>query len=149
MTGRNDMGRPMPCRMARRVVLLCGVAVLMSATGCRRASRDEALMHEAQTFTRNECPKRIDRFTVMDSMTYAPESRTMTYSYTIDGDLDNAELYTASFLEQFRSDMVRDVKNSIALRRMKENRLTFVYRYVSQSTGLERVVVGISAEDYE
>lgn len=149
MTERNDTGRPVLCRKARRIALLCGVAVLLSATGCRRATRDDALLREAQTFTRNECPKRIDRFTMMDSMTYAPESRTMTYSYTIDGDLDHAELYTASFLEEFRSNMVRDVKNSIALRRMKEERLTFVYRYVSKSTGQEHVSVSIGAEEYE
>lgn len=149
MTERNDTGRPMPCRKARRAVLLCGVALLLSAMGCRRATRDNALLREAQTFTRNECPKRIDRFTMMDSMTYAPESRTMTYSYTIDGDLDHAELYTASFLEEFHNNMVRDVKNSIALRRMKEERLTFVYRYVSKSTGQERVSVSIGAEEYE
>lgn len=128
--------------------LLITLAFMALAAACHRETRDEALLREAKTFTQNECPKEVEPFVTMDSMTYNPAESTMTYSYTVGGELDQDELYDDALQETFYENILRKVKNSIDMRRMKDERLTFVYRYMSRKSGREYFNVCITPEDY-
>ena len=134
--------------MMRRTIKILLPAILIIMAGCGRETRDEALTREAMKITQNECPQQVDEYTRLDSVVYLPETRTMLYAYTVYGLIDVDSLYTEEFRDDYHQGLLRQVKNNISWRRMKDEKLTFRFLYMSEKTGKELLLFDIVPEDY-
>ncbi|MCM1108333.1 MAG: hypothetical protein NC388_04645 [Clostridium sp.] len=115
--------------------LWIGLAALLTLTGCRYENFDKRCEREAREFTAKQCPRRMDPYTIMDSLTYTPRLKQLTYFYTLEGDLDNKALMTSDLMDEFQTSLYKNLSESIEMKAYKEHNLNFRYVYISGSTG--------------
>ena len=108
----------------------------------------ERCRREAREYTERQCPRLIDKYIVMDSMTYEDEPQGFTYHQTVQGELDNDSLLTPEALSTFQEELLARIRKDISLRRYKERGFTFTYRYTSASTGKLFTEVSFGPEEY-
>lgn len=117
--------------------------------GCHFESFDERCERETREYTRKQCPRRLDEFTIMDSTVYDMGTRTITYYYTCEGTLDNADNLTEEVIRTCREQLRKNVVNSIELKAYKEKGLNFCYLYNSCTTGKQLLKITIEPKDYD
>ena len=108
----------------------------------------ERCRREAREYTERQCPRLIDQYIVMDSMTYEDEPQGFTYHQTVQGELDNDSLLTPEAISTFQEELLARIRKDISLRRYKDRGFTFTYRYTSASTGKLFTEVSFGPEDY-
>ena len=96
-------------------------------TACQE-TMDERCAREAREYTEKKCPAKIIDGVTIDSLVFYPKSRTLTYYYTADGVIDNAEALKKYDL---RGMMLKELKNSTAMKDYKEAGYNFGYVYYS------------------
>ena len=129
-------------------LFLLGAATFVVA--CTERFEDRC-RREAKEYTEKQCPRLIDKDAciIMDSMTFATEPIGFTYHYHVQGQLDNPELLTPETMENFRENLLNNVRKDISLKTYKEKGFTFTYRYLSASTGDVFTESVITPEDYK
>ena len=127
----------LPCILATFVVIGCTESFVE-----RRA-------REAREFSERECPRMVDKFIRMDSMTFEEKPLGLTYYYTVLGELDNDTLLTPDVIEDFRAHLLENIRNDINMRRDKEEGFTFTYHYTSASTGKTFIEAAFGPEEYK
>ena len=60
------------------------LGALLGFCACHFESFDERCAREAREYTEKQCPRRMDQYTLMDSLTYDDHSRTLNYYYTLE-----------------------------------------------------------------
>ncbi len=131
--------------MPKAPLLLLFASLLCVCCGNRF---DERCLAETRKFTDEQCPRQIDPATRLDSMIYELESRTISYNYTVSGELDNDTLLASDNTESFKEALTLDIIKSIELKPYKEERVNFCYRYYSQTSGRLLMEKTITPEDY-
>lgn len=119
-------------------------------SSCHR-SLDEQILMETQKYTRKECPKRQDEFTILDSLTYSynDSARIHACHYTLSGYLDNDSVYTPEVVNGFRESVLQDIRTNLNYRRLRQHGVTFAYYYRSATQkGKEYIVLVFTPEDY-
>ena len=124
------------------------ILLLLTLSGCKRQTIEERIHEEAEKFTLKNCPKEIDRFTVLDSCVFSIPKRTYYYNYTVKGDLDDESLYTKKLHDTFHEQLQSDIKNSIQLKECKDAGITFCYRYYSERSGKIMMTQKFTKKDY-
>ena len=124
------------------------LGALLGFCACHFESFDERCAREAREYTEKQCPRRMDQYTLMDSLTYDGHSRTLNYNYTLEGFLDNDTVMSAQACESFKDVLRKNVVNSVDLKPYKEKGISFSYRYYSKATGKTRLQVRFTPEDY-
>ena len=109
----------------KKIVL--GVLSVLMLTACQE-TMDERCAREAREYTEKKCPAKIIDGVTIDSLVFYPKSRTLTYYYTADGVIDNAEALKKYDL---RGMMLKELKNSTAMKDYKEAGYNFGYVYYS------------------
>ena len=100
---------------------------ILTLTACQE-TLEERCEREARDFTEKKCPFRVDRSTVMDSMTFDRASLTLTYSYTLNGLLDDSAVVVRN---NPRELLLGELKNATSLRLYKEAGYNFRYTFLS------------------
>ena len=81
-------------------------------------------------------PRTITRGVVLDSLHYDRRTNTLVYYHTMDD-----ALYTAEAIrygkKQLHEQLLMDISNSVALKRLKDEGLSFRYVYLALSDGKE------------
>ena len=81
-------------------------------------------------------PRNITRGVVLDSLHYDRRTNTLVYYHTMDD-----ALYTSEAIrygkKQLREQLLMDISNSVALKRLKDEGLSFRYVYLTLSDGKE------------
>ena len=90
----------------------------------------------------------MDECTVMDSLTYDRQTRTLNYYYTVEGALDNDSVMTDQACEELKKMLHKNIINSVILKSYKENDINFRHCYYSKSSGKIRFQVRFTPEDY-
>ena len=128
------MGKNLNWKYAIGVV---GMAVIGYAVALffQRDSLDETIAKKTAEESQRDCPREIDSYTTLDSMSYDISSRTLHYNYTVFDVLDNEILYTDEFREEFREQLLNEIKNKIALKGYKKEGIAFQYTYLSKCSG--------------
>ncbi|MCD8265925.1 MAG: hypothetical protein LUC33_02100 [Prevotellaceae bacterium] len=127
---------------------LC-LASLLALSSCRKKQTfEERIVEELAAYNQHEAPKRMDEVTVMDSLRYEPESRTIAYFYTLEGLADNDSVLTEGVREQQRDGLLANLRGSIQLKPYKEQGLNFEYRYYSRKSGKLLMRFAFTADDY-
>lgn len=126
--------------------LLLATAFLAS---CNRESKDERFCRQAREFTKTSCPKPMDQYTVLDSLVYSIESKTMMYHYSVSGLMDTVSVYNSEMLSLFHSNLLENIRHNIGLIELKQHAVTFHYRYVSSTGKTEYMSFTFTPKDYE
>lgn len=129
------------------LISITAVSALL-LTACNFESFEKRCAREAEEYTARHCPKRINKYTVIDSLTFNPETKTFGYYYTLEGDLDNDTIISKDIADSFRDQLKKELTNSVELKAYKERNLNFSYIYISQSTGKVRFETLFTPEDY-
>lgn len=135
--------------MTKRNTLILILAAGLASSACNYESFDERCIREAREFTEQQCPRRLDPCTILDSLTYDTQSRTLAYHYTVEGILDSAGVYTDDVISGFTKEVKNEVANSVQLRRYKQEKLNFDYVYISKSRGEECLRIKLTPKDYQ
>lgn len=126
------------------IPLLAGLALMLSA--CKE-SMDDRIERELEQFTQNQCPKPIDKYTVMDSAIYRRPTKTIEYHYTVQGDLDNDTIYSTDLEEVFHDQLYENITKSIQLKPYKDYGCSFHYFYRSKTSGKMRLEFEFGPDD--
>jgi len=105
----------------------CMMVALMTVTACQE-SLEERCQREAATYTKKNCPLRLDEYTVMDSMTFDASTHTVNYLYTVSGKLDDAAYFNSVSPREL---LQKEVRNATHLKLYKEAGYNFRYTYYS------------------
>lgn len=130
-------------------VLAISCFILLTFSACKRETKDERFQKEFQQFTQKECPKFVDECTRLDSAVYDIENRTLTYFYTVRGELDNETIYTNERMTSgFHNDILKNLKGSLQLKIYKDEGISFRYNYCSETTGKQYLDLTFTPEEY-
>lgn len=133
--------------MKTPILLLVLSAALLGA--CRQETFEERCAREAREFTEKQCPRRLDPFTMMDSIVYDRSSRTVLYFYTLDGLMDVKVSFMQKLHDELQKLLIENVVNSTELKQHKESKMNFAYKYFSKSSGDLLFEVRVTPEDYQ
>lgn len=113
-------------------MLACTIVLL---TACKRETMDDRICRQTREYTRTSCPKRMDEYTVLDSMAYSADGRTMSYYYSVSGKMDVDTLYTSAMKGLFDTSLLNNIRHNPGLNELKEHDVTFRYTYYSRTNG--------------
>jgi ADP-ribose pyrophosphatase YjhB (NUDIX family) len=103
------------------------IAVALVVTACQETLEDRC-EREAKEYTEKHCPTPIAKDIVMDSMTFDKATHTITYAYTLSGQLDDSAVVNGS---NSRELLLQEVKNSTNMKLYKDAGFSFRYTYFS------------------
>ncbi len=129
------------------VLFLCASVTFFF--GCKRENMNERIHREAIEFTQKNCPKEIDEYTIIDSACYDMENKVYTYSYTVRNALDTTVVYTDELRQSFSQTLLREIKNSIEMKPLKDQGITFSYKYFSEKNGELLLEIQFPKETYQ
>ena len=128
----------------KRIAIVMMAALLLTA--CQE-TLEERCEREAREYTEKKCPALITENVTIDSMTFNKSSHTMTYYYTLDGVLDNAEALKEHDLKGM---LLKELKNSTETLLYKEAGYNFRYVYFStQKKGTKLFEATFHEKDYQ
>ncbi len=133
--------------MKNKVILL--MVVLLGFTACKRQSSFyERCKNDAKEQTKRLCPRQIDKGIILDSINFLEKQRTFEYFYTMEDSLFPPELLNAH-KEDLRALLCKSLKNSIELKRYKENNIAFQYIYFYRHSGEQALIYTFTKADYK
>ena len=100
----------------------------LTMAGCQE-SLNEKCARECRQYTEKNCPAQIDNHTIIDSMTFEADSRTIHYFYTLTGVAVSVGLLSQEEAHKALKDQLR---NTTTMRAYKEAGFNFAYTYHSQ-----------------
>lgn len=115
---------------------------------CHKETYDESLQRSISEESHKFCPKKIDRCTTLDSMTYSIRRREVVYWYTFRGELDNDSVLIPKVVEEYREGLLSTLRQSIHLKRQKEHGVSFVHRHMSGKSGRKLLEIRFTKRDY-
>lgn len=131
--------------MKKFVLFLFLAALLLSS--CHRATISEQCA-EMVKHEKRRLPRNVAQGLVLDSMLYDARTNTLAYYHTIDD-----SLYSISALEASKNDMQQqlqtDISNSVALKRLKDEGVSFCYIYKSKWSGAQLMKLMFRNEDID
>ncbi len=129
----------------KKLTTLLVIACAMLLASCQESMEDRC-ERECKTYTKKNCPMRVEEGVTLDSMTFQRASHTVCYYYTLTGMVDNEQAVRQS---NIRGMLLDQVKNSAHLRIYKENDYHFRYAYrSSQQRGKIIFDTTITEKDY-
>lgn len=124
------------------------VALALSVQSCRQASSDDQYEEQARTYTDSKCPLKVSEEVVLDSMVYSRALRCISYYYTVSGKLDDAKLVQTN-VGMLKGAFVKSIKNSVELKRPKDEGINFRHVYSSAKTKTILTSFTLRKSDYE
>lgn len=126
--------------------LFCITLAALFLTACQE-SLDDKCAKEAKIYTAKNCPSKIGDNIIIDSMTFEKATHTLHYYYRMTGTADSVG---ALSMDNVKSTLIKDLRNTTAMKAYKDAGYSFAYTYRSEKdprTILYDVL--ISAEDYK
>jgi len=103
----------------------------VSFSSCQ-ASLDDQAEKEARDFTRKSCPMVMGVNQRIDSLTFDRQTHTLSYHYTLMGELDNPQIIEVN-KDNFNELLYKNYKNSLDLKKYREKDYTIKYIYYSET----------------
>ncbi len=91
-------------------------------------------------------PRNITMGVVLDSLHYEERSNTLVYYHTMDDTLYTEEMIRLG-KHQLHEQLLLEISNSVALKRLKDEGVSFRYVYMASSTGKECLSLDFNNED--
>lgn len=110
----------------QQLVWMSALAVL--SVSCQESLEDYAA-REARSYTEKKCPAPVGENTVIDSLVFERATHTMHYYYTLSGPADDRGTIEKA---NPRESLLREIRNSTAVKSYKEAGYSFSYTYRSK-----------------
>lgn len=110
------------------------IAILLLSS-CHRATLKEQCAEMVKKEWRR-MPRNITMGVVLDSLKYDEHTNTLVYYHTMDDSLYTEEMIRLG-KSQLREQLLLEISNSVSLKRLKDEGLSFCYVYKARSTGKE------------
>ncbi|MCF0243921.1 MAG: hypothetical protein HUK06_04030 [Bacteroidaceae bacterium] len=128
--------------MKSKIVVLFSFLTLVIACA---ETLEERAARDAKEFTEKNCPAPITRELTIDSMTFAPQSHTISYYYSLSPRYDISNLDK----EKTKELLLTQLKNQTNLIKYKEAGYSFRYIYYELIKPEHRIIdVRFSPQDY-
>lgn len=131
----------------KHIVPIALLTLLTLASACEE-STDERFAREAREATQKDCPVEIDRYTTLDSICYDQTHKEYSYHFTVKNELDLDSLYTDDVIKDLRETYLKDIKNSLQMKDLKDAGVTIMHVYRSQQSGDTLMEFRFTREDY-
>ncbi len=128
--------------------ILLPVIAILTLVGCGHESLDEKIAREMSEYSLRQCPRRIDPYTILDSIVYRGDRKEMRHYYTVQDTLDNGDVYTDELCNEFRSKLLANIRNSVGMKTYKAHGVTFAYQYRSGRTKKVYLDIKFTSSDY-
>lgn len=125
-------------------LLFSTVVVLLTVCGCQ-GNFEERLKEEAQQYTLNHCPQRLDEVTMLDSVAFAVPTRTYTRYMSIPA---NAAAIIKNMRDAVKTNLLEELKNDASWKTCKEHGINFCYVYHVAGEALPILSVTLTPTDY-
>lgn len=119
--------------------------IIATLSGCER----ESLQQQCANMVKHEkrrMPRNVAQGLVLDSMKYSIADNTITYYHTMSDSLYSDEAISRG-RNQLQLQLTQDISNSVGLRRLKEEGVSFKYVYTSDRSKKVRFTLHISNKD--
>ena len=130
------------------ILAIATVTFGLVSSACTKESFGEKMVRETEENTKKLCPMEVDNFTMLDSMSFDIDKHTLTYYYSLHDALDYDSLYSDDVVAAHRNTLIRDIKNSVTLKDVKNEKVNFTCIYLSASTGKTLLKYEIQASEY-
>lgn len=129
--------------------LLLSVLIALIFVSCtHRESYDERISREMREYSQTQCPRRIDPYTILDSIVYRDSTKDLVHYYTVQDTLDNDEVYSEDVCKDFRDKLLNNIKNSVGMKRYKDHGVVFSYVYRSDKFNKIYLDIKFTKTDY-
>lgn len=126
-------------------ILVFATLVLFIAS-CQESLEDRCA-REAKQYTAKNCPVRMDKNIIMDSLTFEKATHTLHYYYRLTGLADKEGALDSI---DAKSLLKNELKNSTSMKTYKDNGYNFAYTYHSEKDPNKVVFEAIFTEkDYK
>lgn len=118
----------------KKIIILTAFLFALYATSCHHDSLEDRAAKETKEYTERYCPTPFIHNQRTDSLTFNRETSTISFYYTLQGDIDNAEIirkYHKKLIAEIESELRQDTKNKA----YKDAGFKFHYVYRSEKTG--------------
>lgn len=132
----------------KKIFIVSVLFLSVLGSSCKHEGIHERIARQSREFTERSCPKRMDTYTVLDSIVYVMEDKTMSYYYSVSDKLDNDSIYTDVFLNVFHTDLLNNIRENIGLVELKQNYVRFKYIYYSSTSKKEYMSFCFEPEMY-
>ena len=132
-------------------IVQCSLFILLaawSASSCTERFEDRC-RREAREYTEKQCPRRLDDFVTIDSMTYVEQPQGFAYCYSLNDEESATDSIPQEIIDQFVEQMRQRVRNDLTMKSYKEKGFTFTYRYFSHATGVVLFEASFGPKDYQ
>ena len=106
------------------ILLVTGLILLCSC----QETLEERCAREAREYSKKNCPAPIAKGVTIDSMSFDIATHTLTYSYTLDGIVDDSAVINKNNPKDM---MLQQLKNATAMKPYKDAGYNFRYIYYS------------------
>ena len=128
----------------KKISFMLWAVLLMTA--CQE-TMDERCARECRDYTKKNCPSIIADGVTIDSLVFYQNTRTLTYYYTVEGVIDDAEQLKKHDL---RDELLKELKNSTVMKAYKEAGYHFRYVYYStKNSGTKVFDTTFRQKDYQ
>lgn len=124
----------------------CILAVVLAVLcACERESLQQQCVNMVKREKRR-LPRNVAQGLVLDSMKYSIKYNAITYYHTMSDSLYSDEAISQG-RNQLQTQLIQDISNSVGLRRLKEEGVSFKYVYTSDHSSKVRFTLYISNKD--
>lgn len=115
-----------------KITLLILLCTLMTVLSCHRQTREEQCL-EMVKHEKRRLPRNVTKGVVLDSIRFDTRTQTLVYYHTMSDTVYTDEMidYGRDRLEE---DLQQEIVNSVALKRLKDEGISFKYIYIGSET---------------
>ena len=107
------------------------LAIMALTLAACQESLEEKAARDVKLFTRKNCPAKISKTIIMDSLTFEPSTLTLHHYYTM---TDEADTVGGLNKDEARAALLAALKNETTTAAYKEAGYNFAYTYRSQKS---------------
>ena len=110
--------------MKKLVWIFVGMLLM---TACQE-TLEERCAREAKEYSKKNCPAPLTKYVTIDSMSFDVTTHTLTYSYTVNGVIDDTAVINRN---NPKEELLRNLKNATSMKPYRDAGYNFQYIYYS------------------
>ena len=136
-------------KVIAKISLCCLLFVALLLSVSCQESLPQRCARESKEYTAKNCPAKISDYIMLDSIAFDESDSTMQYFYSVSGLIDSVEMMS-EHLEEYRTALRKDIRNSTNLKAYKDEKFKFQYVYLSKKNrGKVLLSLKYNYEDYK
>lgn len=148
LPGRNSFSLSFEKPMNKSFFTLQLLFLVILFSACNRISNDERICMQTRKYTQENCPLRMDQYTMLDSMVYHIDGKIMSYHYSLSGVMDTDSTHNTITYNAFHEMLLNNILQNTGLHELRQHHVSFQYIYTSSTTGKEYMRFNFTPSDY-